>query len=137
MKRNIARLLLSALLTVSVYAQLPNDTAGVSVSRIRKTGKSAAKQNRSAIEITLSSGIGTFYVGGLYYCLQIGKVRASAAGGSSDNRTLIFLVSSDEWKKLKNGDPLWLTWGCRQPAAYESIKPFAQLNKKMLGKKYP
>ena len=136
MKRTVTTLLLSALLTVSVYAQRPNDSTGASVSRISK-GKSADQQKRSMIEITVSSGMTAFYVGGLYYCLRIGKVTASPAGGSSDNRKLFFLVSSKEWKELKNGDPLWLTWGCRQPEAYESIKPFAHLNKKMLGKKYP
>jgi hypothetical protein len=133
----MATLLLTALLTVSVYAQRPNDITGViSVSAVRKA-KSADKQKRSVIEITVSSSMTAFYVGGLYYCLQIGKVTASPAGGSSDNRRLFFLVSSNEWKKLKDGDPLWLTWGCRTPEAYESIKPFAQLNKKILGKKYP
>jgi hypothetical protein len=131
----MATLLLTALLTVSVYAQRPNDITGViSVSAVRKA-KSADKQKRSVIEITVSSSMTAFYVGGLYYCLQIGKVTASPAGGSSDNRRLFFLVSSNEWKKLKDGDPLWLTWGCRTPEAYESIKPFAQLNKKILGKK--
>lgn len=135
MKRTVSILLLTALLTVPVQAQRPNDT-GASVSRISK-GKSADQQKRSVIEITVSSGMSAFYVGGLYYCLRIGRFTASPAGGSSDNRKLFFLVSSKEWKELKNGDPLWLTWGCRQPEAYESIKPFAQLNKKMLGKKYP
>lgn len=100
MKRNIARLLLSELLTVSVEAQRPNDITGVTVSRVRK-GKSADKQKRSAIEITLSSGMRTFYMGDLYYYLQIGKVTASPAGGSRDNRKLMFLSKQQRMETVE------------------------------------
>jgi hypothetical protein len=135
MKRNITTVVLGLLLTCSICAQVPNDTAGVTVSRIRKVAKSPESKNKSAIEITLRRSE-SFYVGNWYYCLQIGKLRAAPGNvGSSGNHTLVFGVSTEDWKALKNGDPLWLTWGCRQSSVFASLKPFAYLNKKLVGKK--
>jgi len=127
--------MVSLLLTISIYPQTPNDTTGVAVASIRRMGKSTAAKNDSLIEITLTR-LGSFYVGDAYYCLQIGKLRLAPGnvGGIANNR-LVFAISKDNWRRLKNGDALWLTWGCRQPSAYESMKPFAYLNKKTLAKK--
>ena len=118
-------------------SQLPTDARNVSVSLIRRVKKSAALQNKPAIEIILS---GSFYVGNLYYCARIGGLGPVIAFDTFDTSgplivgRLVVVVSIEDWKKLKTGDPLWLTWGCRQPSEYNSLKPNTFLNKKMLGR---
>ena len=72
-----------------------------------------------------------YYIGGLYFCLRIGGLPGIREDLPSDG--IRFIVPMREWKRLKGGEPMWLTWG--EPAAYEKITPFARLDKKMLKKR--
>jgi hypothetical protein len=137
MRKIAAIAILGLLVTPAVYAQ-GHDLSMLTVSRIRRVTKSKRYPNKPAIEVTLSNLRG-FYVGGLYWCLRIGRLPGVPEGGGSDEgargNTRAFVLTMQEWKKLRDGDPLWLSWGCRQASAYEGMPPFANLNKKMLRKK--
>src|SRR4051794_6447609 len=122
MKGILATIVLSLVLLLPLYAQVRDDFSNVSVSGIRKVTKSGASKNRSYVEITLFSGK-SFSVGNMYYCLRIGKLQPTPFG-IGNGFALQGLIEMADWKKLKNGDPLWLSWGCLQPSAYEKMKPF-------------
>ncbi len=128
--------ILALLLISPVDAQIK--VGRPSVKSIRQVAKSK-KVKKPHIRIELFNPDG-FYVGGLAWCLRIGKLPGVMEGDSLTFEaprvgTRLFIFTVEDWKKLKNGDPLWLTWGCPQPSEYTTVKPFAYLNKKMLTKK--
>ena len=132
MNRVLATMSLSLLLLSPVYAQVRDNVGDVTVSSIKKLGKSKATNNKSYIEITLTGG--PFYVGNWYYCFRIGKLQPTPTG-IVNVYTLRGAIEQADWKKLKDGDPMWVSWGCHEPSYYEARKPFAYLNKKMLSKR--
>ena len=117
MKVIVATTVLSLLLASPTYGQMPTDISGTSVKSIRRIAKSRKLLDNPGVEIELFNPKG-FYVGAMYWCLRIGKLQGIREGGGSYvrsydlHRRRIFVLSTQEWKKLKTGDPLWLTWGC-------------------------
>jgi hypothetical protein len=146
MKPFIVSISLLLLFITPCYAQ-SKENESITVKSIRQVSKSQTKKE-AGIEIELvTSDPKGFYIGGLYWCLQIGKLPGAGEGGFphytsegkplvrlSPNKTRLFGFTKDDWKKLKNGDPMRLTWGCPKNSDYEAIKPFAFLNKKILKK---
>jgi hypothetical protein len=136
MMKTFVATILTLLLISPVAAQ--RKVGNPSVKSIRQVAKSKnVKKPRIRIEVFNPAGP---RIGGLSWCLTIGKLPGILEGdsstlGSVGGSTLIFVLTLEDWKKVKNGDALWLSWGCRQPSEYAEIKPFAYLNKKMLGKK--
>jgi hypothetical protein len=148
MKALIASITLILLfITTTGYSQ-SKETENITVN-IRRVSKSQTNKD-AGIEIELTNhNPNGFYVGALYWCLQIGKLPGVGAGGfphytaegqlllsyaNASPKTRLFGFSKDEWKKMKNGDPMRLTWGCGKTSDYEEIEPFAFLNKKILKK---
>ena len=120
----------------------------ITVNSIRRVPKSKENNNKSFIEIELhTSNPNGFYVGALYYCLYIGTLKGISEHSFSSTESMgshirFFNVAEEDWKKLKNGDPLLLGWGCNESkrfkrSDYERTKKgaVAFLNKKMLHKK--
>jgi hypothetical protein len=122
----------------------------ITVKSIRSVPKSKRyNNNKPYIEIELHTpNENGFHIGGLYWCLYIGTFRGihegSLDGGKyTGNQIRLFTISKKEWKQLKNGDPMHLSWGCSktlkdgQPIAwdYTQVKVFAYLDKRMLSKK--
>lgn len=111
----------------------------ITVGSIRLVQRPQNNKKQTAIEIELRSADG-FYVGGLYYCLSIGRlVGIPEEGMDPSNKTRLFYVSEAEWKKLRNGDVMFLSWGCgpREIITAEASEKakregFAFLNKRML-----
>lgn len=134
--KTFAATILTLLLLAPVDAQIKVGSPSVkSIRQVAKWGTSGKPRIR--IELFNPEG---FYVGGLSWCLQIGKLEGILEGDTSTialprDGTRIFVLTLEDWKRLKNGDPLRLTWGCLQPPEGTTIKPFAYLNKKMLRKK--
>ena len=130
--------ILTLLLISSVGAQ--KKAGDPIVKSIRQVAKSKTiNKPRIRVEVFNPEGI---RIGGLAWCLKIGKLPGIMEGDTSTltlespgGPRLIFVLTVEDWKKLKNGDPLWLTWGCHQPSEYAEKKPFAYLNKKMLTRK--
>ncbi|HSE34391.1 MAG TPA: hypothetical protein VLA93_22650 [Pyrinomonadaceae bacterium] len=78
--------------------------------------------NNPAVEIEFS---GPHNVGGLYNCLHIGKLKGIPESHVSADGTfgLFFYISIEDWNTLKDGSPVWITWGCMDDGTYEKIKP--------------
>ena len=141
MKTFAAMAIISLLLFSPTYAQI-RDSGNVAVKSIRRVAKARSFNNKPVIEIEL---VWSFYTGGLYYCLRSGKLQGIPEGGTLEGGepshdpfsppTRVFVLTEQDWKRLRNGDPLWLSWGCLPPSGYEAMEPFAYLNKKVLSKK--
>lgn len=126
------------------YAQI--NESNVTVKSIRSVSRSARYdknlgefEKKPGVEFELvTDNPDGFYIGSLYWCLQIGNLKGIVEGRSNGqangSRTIFFVLAKKDWKKLKNGDPLRISWGCPTPSEYEKKKPFAYLNKKMLDK---
>ena len=131
-----------------VYSQ--RSGAEITVKSIRQLPKVKERANKTFVLIELeTSNPKGFYVGGLYWCLYIGNLTGigeTTFTGTEVSRggTRLFLVAEADWKKLKNGDPMVLTWGCsdrlertdaeRKNNERMKASAFAFLNKKMLRK---
>ena len=113
---------------VEVY--LGPDANHVSINRIRRVTKSAALKNRPDIEIELDEPRNEARAA-MDWCLHIGDLRFAWPDHRPANHTMIFTISTQAWKKLRNGDSMSLSWGC-QPDS--STRPFAHLDKKWLRK---
>ena len=107
------------------------DVKGVRLKSIRRVQKSAALNGRPGVEIVLHNPEG-FYIGGLDWVLHIGEYQFHPLGGEYGPHTRTYTLTMKQWKKLKDGDPLNLTWGGF--GRRENVPPtrFALLNKKMI-----
>lgn len=151
-------ILLILLLTIQYYAQINENL--IIVKRIRtvsftraydEAGKEFDKKTGVEIELFTAARNG-FYLGmvngdGKFiehspYCLQIGNLKAVVEGGSRgkpnpDNRTRFFVLSKEDWNKLKNGDEMRLFYGCPLPKEYKTLNPIGHLDKTVLNKTAP
>src|SRR5262245_43125866 len=101
------------------------DSNHVSIKGIRHVTKSSALKNRPAIEVELDEPAYDARAA-LEWSLHVGTLRISWPVHKPRHHTMVFTISTEAWKKLRNGDPLLLTWGCEKD---ESAQPFARLNK--------
>ncbi len=74
-------------------------------------------------------------------CLQIGNLQPIVEGGSKckptpNNRTRFFVLTKDDWKRLKDGDALRLYYGCPKPSD-DRLNSIGYLNKALLDKAPP
>jgi hypothetical protein len=106
------------------------DMSGVRVKSVRQVENAAPKPS---IEIELYN-TKQFHIGDLNWCLQIGSFQIQRpARRSADHRSLTYVLSFDDWNRLQEGAPLYLIWGYYD-AKEKGVRPFANLNKKMLKK---
>jgi len=92
-----------------------------------------ALKGKPGIEIELHN-TERFHIGDLDWSLQIGDLKlARPTRRSADHHSLTYVLDLDDWNNLKDGAPLYLTWGYYD-AKKKEVKPFAYLNKKILGK---
>lgn len=107
------------------------DVSKVKVKHIRRVAQSAALENKPGVEIELESPH-TLYVGGLEWCLHIGKLQLPwpVRRQAGPHETLTYTLPMADWNKLKGGEPLSLGWGCEESGTH-----IGALNKKMLDKK--
>ena len=107
-----------------------SDVSDVTVKSMRKVASSAALRGEPGIEMELFSPH-PLYIGGLDWFLRAGAkfARGPVRRGHEGGETLTYTFSMKDWKKLRNGGPLFLGWGGG------GTVPFARLNKKMLRKK--
>jgi hypothetical protein len=129
-----AAIMLPLLLISTGYGQ-SEDYSDAKVQSMRRVAKSPRSKNKPAVEVVVG-GV-PYRIGGLYFCLQLGKIQGIPERGlpSGQPPGIVFLIPEKDWRKLKGGEPMWLSWGCLQPSDYEKMKPFAYLNKKMLKKR--
>jgi hypothetical protein len=129
-----AAIILPPLLISPAYGQV-RDYSNAKVKSIRRAAKSERLSDKPAVVIEVAGA--PHYIGGLYICLQIGQLQGIPEGGLRSGQPvgISFVVPMRDWKRLKGGEPMWLSWGCLQPSTYERMKPFAYLDKKMLRKK--
>ena len=108
----------------------------VIVGSIRKVAETGAVKHKPSVEIELAS-TEAFYVGAYEWGMLIGELCLRwPHGGRSDGRSLVYRLPIDEWGKLKDGTPLYMTYGgCPDESNIKLATPFAHLSKKMLGKK--
>lgn len=132
MKIAVISIILMLLFVIPIYTQADSPQS-LTIKSIRRVSKSQTNRN-PGIEIELStSDVDGFYVGAQFFCLQIGKLSGIKERENHIN-TLLLSITEDDWKRLKNGDPMFLSYGCRTVTNYEKAKPFAFLNKKLLKK---
>ncbi len=109
------------------------DMGEVTIRSIRQVENVPALKGKPGIEIELYN-TQRFHVGELDWRLQIGELEVrEPTRRSADHHSLTYLLSLDDWNKLKDGAPLYLTWGYYD-AKEKGVRPFTYLNKKMLGK---
>jgi hypothetical protein len=108
----------------------------VIVGSIRKVAETGVVKHKPFVEIELAS-TDAFYVGAYEWGLLIDELCLRwPQGGSSDGRSLVYRLSIDEWGKLKDRAPMYITYGgCPDASNIKLVNPFAHLSKKMLGKK--
>lgn len=120
----------------------------ISVKSIRSVSRSAKYlkekkeyEKKAGVEIELETEDERgFYIGALAWFLRIGNLECIGEGGSkgrisNSNRTIFFVIPKSEWKKLKQDEPLRLSWGCPKYQDTRKGKIFANLDKKMLDNK--
>jgi hypothetical protein len=107
------------------------DMGKVTVISIRQVQNVPALKGKPGIEIELHNAE-RFHMGELDWRLQIGdfEVRRPTRR-STDHHSLTYILGLDDWNKLKDGAPLYLTWGYYD-AKEKGVRPFSYLNKKML-----
>ena len=122
---------LTLLLVSSAYAQ----SGPFEIESIREIAKFKNFNNNPAIEIEFS---GPHNVGGLFNCLHIGKLKGIPETHVSVDGTfgLFFYMLIEDWNTVKDGSPVWITWGCMDDGNYEKIKPITYLYKTLLTKQY-
>ena len=129
-----AAIMLPLLLISPGYGQ-SRDYSKAKIQSMRRVAKSPESKNKPAVKVIVESV--PYYIGGLYFCLQIGQLQGIREWGlpSGQPPGIVFYIPVEDWRKLKGGEPMWLSWGCWQPSLYEKLKPFGYLDKKMLKKK--
>lgn len=129
-----ATIMLPLLLISPAYGQT-RDYSKAEVQSIRRVAESPRARDKPAVEIVVG-GV-NYYIGGLYFCLRIGRLQGIPEWGlpSGQPPGIVFIIPEENWRKLKGGEPMWLSWGCLQPSEYEKMKPFAYVDKKMLKKR--
>jgi hypothetical protein len=106
-------------------------TGKVTIRSIRYVEKVHELKGEPGIEIQLQN-TERFHMGDLDWSLQIGDLKLRGPRGrSADHRSLTYVLNLDDWNKLRDGAPLYLTWGTFD-AKQKSVQPFAYLNKKEL-----
>jgi hypothetical protein len=149
MKSKYLMIILSLLFVTSNYAQSTQQRGVITVENIGQVSKSQTNKTFDiAIQIA-TTDLNGFYVGALFYCLQIGKLAGIGESGpvfykkkgksiymegGGGGNTLVFRITEENWKTLKNGDPMFISYGCGTVTDFEKAKPFALLNKKLLKK---
>ena len=109
------------------------DIGEVTIRSIRQVENVPVLKGKPGIEIELHN-TQRFPIGELDWRLQIGAFEVrEPTRRSADHHSLTYLLSLDDWNKLKDGAPLYLTWGYYD-AKEKSVRPFSHLDKKMLGK---
>jgi hypothetical protein len=133
MARLTAAIMLPLLLISPGYGQ-SRDHSKAKVQSMRRVAKVPQLKNKPAVEIVVG-GV-PYYIGGLYFCLQIGQLQGIREWGMPSGQPpgIVFFVPMEDWRKLKGGEPMWLSWGCREPSVFEKLEPFANLDKKVLKK---
>jgi hypothetical protein len=104
------------------------DSNHVSIKGIRQVTRSAALKNRPAIEVELDEPANDARAA-MEWCLHVGNLRFAWPIHRPSSHTLVFAIDTKAWKKLRNGDPMLLTWGYEKE---QSTRPFAYLDKKLL-----
>ena len=107
--------------------------SGVRLKGIRRVQKSAALHGKPGVEIVLHTPK-PLYIGALLWVLHIGRHRFDL-GGTDGPQTMTYILTLKEWGKVKDGDPLHLTYGVADRRERAPTSGFALLNKKMLKKK--
>ena len=106
-------------------------TGKVTIRSIRKVENVRALKGKAGIEIELEN-TERFHIGDLDWSLQIGDLKLSRPiRRSADHHSLTYVVGVDEWNKLKEGAPLYLTWG-QYDARAKEVEPFGSLKKELL-----
>lgn len=109
------------------------DMGEVTVRTIRQFESIPALKGQPGIEIELHN-TQRFHMGDLDWSLQIGDLKLTRpTRRSADHHSLTYVLGLNDWHKLKDGAPLYLMWGYYD-AKEKGVRPFAHLNKKMLGK---
>ena len=109
------------------------DMGEVTIRSIRQVENMPALKGKPGIEIE-QHNTQRFHIGDLDWCLRIGELDLRwPIRRSADHHLLTFAVGLNDWNNLKDGAPLYLTWGCYD-AKEKGVQPFTHLNKKMLGK---
>ena len=129
-----AAVMLSLLLISPGYGQA-RDYSDAKVQSMRRVAKSPQSKNKPAVKVVVE-GV-RYYIGGLYFCLRIGQLQGIREWclPSGQPAGIVFFIPLRDWRKLKGGEPMWLSWGCLQSSDYERLKPFGYLDKKMLKKR--
>lgn len=113
------------------------DMRGVTIYRIRSVLMSPTAQKK-AVQIELHNSTGGWYVGALEWYLWIGDSKFMRSKCAEDSGQLsnvaCFVLSMEEWEKLKQGEPVILTWGDSSETRDETL-PITNLNKKLLDEK--
>jgi hypothetical protein len=108
-------------------------TGKVTIKSINQVENVQSLKGKPGIEIELHN-TERFHIGDLDWSLQIGDLKlARPIRRSADHHSLTYLLSLDDWNKLKDGAALYLSWGYYD-AKEKGVQPFAYLNKKMLGR---
>jgi hypothetical protein len=100
----------------------------VTVRSIRRVDNVRALKGKPGVEIELHN-TQRFHVGDLDWCLHIGHLELPRpTRRSPDHQSLTYVLSLDDWNDLKDGVPLYLTWGWYNPKE-KGVQPFAYLKK--------
>ena len=106
-------------------------TGKVTIRSIRKVENVRALKGKPGIEIELDN-TERFHIGDLDWYLQIGDLQLRRPiRRSADHHSLTYFVRLDDWNKLKDGAPLYLTWG-HYDAKAKAVQPFGYLKKELL-----
>src|SRR5918996_270181 len=85
------------------------DTDEVTVRSIRQAENLPALKGKPGIEIELYN-TQRFHIGDLDWSLQIGDLKLPRpTRRSADHHSLTYVLGLDDWNKLKEGTPLYLT----------------------------
>jgi hypothetical protein len=107
----------------------------VKVSSIRRVTKDGGVKHKPRIEIEVASS-DPFYVGAMEWSLRIGEHCSQwPLRKLPEARLLVYGLTAGQWDNLKDGDPMYITYGGCPDTSNKSISPFAYLNKKMRRKK--
>lgn len=106
------------------------DMGEVTIRNIRQVENVATLKGKPGIEIELHN-TQRFHIGELDWCLRIGELDLGwPILRSADHHLLTWVLDLNDWKNLKDGAPLYPTWGCYD-AKQKGVQPFTHLNKKI------
>lgn len=112
-----------------------NDMSRIAVRGLRSLPASLPTGNKPAIEVEIVSPNG-WYVGGWFWVLWIGEIasRENVCAAGEVGAVKCFQFNAEDWGRLRQGDPLVLTWGESAQERDHTI-PFAYLDKTQLDRK--